>query len=131
MLKGGPNFIPSRIETRQNFPIEPAFAATVYKAEGRTILNVILALSRRSAAMCNMSYEALYVALSRVKTKDGIRLLLTGDSPWETLDYISALRPNKKVQAFFQGYVPANDDIQDGAMVWNADLAYQAYQDNN
>ena len=66
-----------------------------------------------------------------VKISIPIRLLLTGDSPWETLDYISALRPNKKVQAFFQGYVPASDDIQDGAMVWNADLAYQAYQDNN
>jgi hypothetical protein len=60
--------------------------------------------------------------------KTGIRLLLTGKDPWETLDYISALRPDPKVLAFFWGYVPANDCIHDGAMIWNAKNAYEAYQ---
>jgi hypothetical protein len=104
IVRGGEHYSPSRIEIRQNFPIEPAFAATVYKAEGRTISHVILALAKRSAAMCDLTYEALCFALSRVKTKDGIRLLLNSRHPWETLEYIWTLRPDKKVQAFFQGY---------------------------
>jgi hypothetical protein len=29
---------------------------------------------------------------------------------------------------FFQGYVPADNDIPDGAIIWDTNLAYTAYQ---
>jgi hypothetical protein len=63
-VQGGPGYMLSIIETRNHFPLEPAFAATVHKSQGRTLNKVILALSYRNAARCNLSYEALYVALS-------------------------------------------------------------------
>ena len=37
VIHGGRGFLPSRAEFRQCFPVEPAFAITVHKAEGRTI----------------------------------------------------------------------------------------------
>jgi hypothetical protein len=45
---------------------------------GRTIKRVILALSWREAKLCDMSYAAIYVALTHVKQGKDIRLLLSG-----------------------------------------------------
>ena len=52
-----------------------------------------------------IKWEGLYVALSRVKFKDDIRLLLrNGDR--STMAYIEKLKKNKMVKSFFKGYVP-------------------------
>ena len=100
--------------------MEPAFAATVHKAQGRTIEHVILALSQRGAAQCDMSYEAIYVALSRVKTRESIRLLLCQQVQWESLSYITKLEPDQFVKDFFSGFVETGH--KDGAKILDIDL---------
>lgn len=50
-----------------------------------------------------MKWEGLYVALSRVKFRDDIRLLLrNGDRT--TMKYIYDLKRNENIQSFFNGY---------------------------
>jgi len=52
-----------------------------------------------------MTWESLYVALSRVRRKDHIRLLLKhGDR--STMNYIGDMKKHPLVKSFFKGYVP-------------------------
>ena len=52
-----------------------------------------------------MTWESLYVALSRVRRKDHIRLLLKhGDR--STMNYIADMKKHPLVKSFFKGYVP-------------------------
>ena len=66
VVPGGENYLPSKVHVFAHFPLEMEFVITAHKAEGRTLDRVILALSERHGKGCNMSYAALYVALSRV-----------------------------------------------------------------
>jgi len=51
-----------------------------------------------------MTWESLYVALSRVRRKDHIRLLLKhGDR--STMDYIRNMKKHPLVKSFFKGYI--------------------------
>ena len=51
-----------------------------------------------------MKWEGLYVALSRVRLKDDVRLLLrNGDR--SSMNYIRELNKNNTIKSFFQGYV--------------------------
>ena len=71
--------------------------------KGRTIRKVILSISEHPHQFVRMSWEGLYVALSRVKFKDDIRLLLrNGDR--STMEYIKELRKNDYIKSFFKGY---------------------------
>jgi len=60
---------------KDHFPIEPAFAVivTIYKAQGRTIRRLIIFVAQHPVPLLRMSWEGLYVALSRVKTPMAIR----------------------------------------------------------
>lgn len=107
IVRGGDNFRPSKVYIQPHFPLEPAFAITVHKAEGRTMEKVILALSYRSGDKCNMTYAAIYVALSRVCKRDDIRLLLSGKNnrdKWASVQYVSTMKPDPTVSAFLAGF---------------------------
>jgi hypothetical protein len=124
-VKGGDGFRPSKIQIKRHFPLEPGFAITVLKAQGRTLRRVILALSKREQHFVNLKYAGIYVAMSRVRQRQDIRLLLhdtgeEGQDVWTTLEYVTALKPERSIKAFFAGY--AND-----ANHWDADLAYNCY----
>ena len=56
------------------------------------------------------------MALSRVKFRDDIRLLLKGRDR-STMDYIENLAKNARAQSFFDGYVG------DMPMTWNKERA--------
>ena len=78
--------------------------------EGQTLDKVILALSYCKAKQCSLEYWQVYVALSRVKKREGIQLLLTGDDEvmkWWSIQYLHDLKPDASVQAFFAGFKPA------------------------
>jgi len=78
---------------------------TIHKAEGQTMHNAILALSK--PATHSLTYCHVYVAFSRVHDCDNIRLLLNGEQElhkWESLAYIDRLRADKHLNAFFTGY---------------------------
>jgi ATP-dependent exoDNAse (exonuclease V) alpha subunit len=69
--------LPSKVELRHLFPLEHTAAITVHKSQGWTLGNVILALSHKRALKCNMEYSSVSVALSGIRKKENIRLLLT------------------------------------------------------
>ena len=75
-----------------------------YLLQGRTIRKVILSISEHPHHFLRMTWEHLYVALSRVRLKDDVRLLLrNGDR--STMNYIRELEKNKTVKSFFKGYI--------------------------
>jgi hypothetical protein len=82
-----------------------------------------------------MSWEGLYVALSRVKFRDDIRLFLRNRS---TMGYIKSLRKNDYIKSFLKGYRPSSNvdhllgrhventvpiDGSQSIMSWDPDLA--------
>mgnify|MGYP000914187534 CR=1 FL=1 len=91
-----------------------------------------MSLSEHPSHFNKITWEGLYVALSRVKLRDDVRLLLrNGDR--STMKYISKLEKNSSVKAYFKGYVPKtchqNSNVfhpNQVPMSWNASLALEA-----
>ena len=113
IVPGGEGYPPSRIKLKSHFPIELAFAITIHKAQGRTLDRVIIAVSDRTAENCQLKYASLYVALSRVRSRKDIRLLVNGSrggkfTDWHSAAYITGLRPDSSITAFFAGYKKDN-----------------------
>jgi hypothetical protein len=95
----------SKIRVMNFFPVEPGFAITIYKAQGRTIPKVILAISERQGDGCGLNYRSIYVAFSRVKRKDDIRLLLFNDDGDRTsITYLTKLTADPCNRAFVDGF---------------------------
>ena len=123
-VMGGEGFLPSKVQIRRIFPLEPASAITVHKAQGRTIKKVILCLSDRKMKTSNMSYASLYVAMSRVKSKNDIRLFLHSKQnrvDWESISYVATLTPCKAIASFFEGF--KNDNKS-----WDPKIALEKYE---
>jgi hypothetical protein len=100
-------FRPSRVSIKQCFPIDLDFVITVNRSQGQTLKKVILAISKRKCSQCNFKYAGIYVAFSRVRTKDDIRLLLTGNTDsqkWGSVTYIERLRPGPAFFSVIRGF---------------------------
>lgn len=126
IVNGGEHYLPSKVLIKPTFPLEPAFVSTVHKSQGRTMRRVILALSERNASCCDMTYAHIYVALSRVRMADDIRLLLheetSGVYNWSNLEYITSLKPDKAIKAFFAGFAERPDH-------WDPNAALAMYDE--
>lgn len=126
----------SAIRVKAWFPLELALAITIHKALGRTMERVILCLSRNAAQGCNISYRQLHVALSRVKERSHIRLLLLGETEeekWLSLSYLCNLKPDKSIKYFFAGYRPFDSDEPNRNWqtdCWSADRANDWYRNH-
>jgi len=59
-VHGGLDYLPSKVKLESRFGVEASFAMTIHKAEGQTMPNVILALSKPPVR--NLTYCHLYVA---------------------------------------------------------------------
>jgi len=70
-----------------------------------------------------MTWEGLYVALSRVEYRDHIRLAIKRNDR-STMHYISKLSKNKYTEWFFRGYGPVV--IGGEERVWNRTEARKA-----
>lgn len=114
---------PCRVHIKRHFPLMPGFAITIHKAQGMTLEKVILAIGCRPGKF-NLQYNSLYVAFSRVKSANDIRLLFPIGSNWSELLYISKLRPDPSVASFFAGYSKRGGK-------WNKTKALQHYQREN
>jgi len=89
------------------FPFDLAFAMTIHKAQGRTLEKVILALSKQNKGSLNFSFEAIYVALSRVKCQDDVRCLVHGrqaDSFATELSHITKLKADPFVRCYLDSF---------------------------
>lgn len=58
---------------RRQFPVQPAFAMTINKAQGQTLNNVGIYLPTPV-----FSHGQLYVACSRTTSKQNLKILTTG-----------------------------------------------------
>ena len=78
---------PSNVESlpytlcRRQFPICPAFAMTINKSQGQTFKTIGIYLPQPV-----FSHGQLYVALSRVGTRDGIHIMVVDGWKEETRD---------------------------------------------
>jgi hypothetical protein len=132
VVHGRTNFGCSRIRIKQHFPLELAFAITVNKSQGRTIGYVIIALSKNPAQGCNMGLPELYVALSRVRVRGNIRLLLNGATIAQkrfSLAYINLLRPDITVDCFFAGFQNDGTGKPWTEVKWNKDVAFEKFKE--
>ena len=115
----GDTFLPvAKVKVKAPFPFDLAFAMTVHKAQGRTILRVVLDLTEHPFRVCRMEYAAIFVALSRVRNSDHIRLLepSTTASRTSLYEYLSELAPTPTIAPFLHGF-PSS------FAVWNAERA--------
>ena len=114
-----PAYASSRIETSVPFAFDLVFAITNHKAQGQTLHKVILCLSERPSYLRNLiNFSAMYVAFSRVKKSEDIRLLVHNDRHKE-LSYLKSLRPDPTIVAFYDGFLPNQS--------WGARLAADSY----
>ena len=87
---------------------------------------MILSISEHPQPFIRIKWEGLYVALSRVKFSEDIRLLVRlGDR--STMRYIANLKKNANVKSYFKGYradPQMNSIVGDTqVMVWNREDA--------
>jgi hypothetical protein len=110
---------PSRAVVSNYFPYELGFVMTLYKAQGQTLSNVILALTHRPTHFTQMKFAGIFVALSRVRQSQDIRLLLPNPSDYSVLHYITELKAPQHINQYFAGFAH-------NGTTWNAQLAYNA-----
>ena len=124
----GRSTLPSRVRLTNFYPLEMSFAMTVEKAQGQTMNHVIIALSDRRANKCRFDYSSVYVAFSRVRDKNNLRILLSTSNEhipnWSML-YLEHLKPSKSTFAFFAGYNSHCHHWQTDH--WNEEKAYSYY----
>ena len=102
------------------FPFELAFAATIHKAQGRTMDKVVIDLYCHPDGTHRLNFAQVFVALSRVKTRENIRLIQHPNaSNEEAYSYITQLKPHPDVVAFYKGFKPSTS----GGFIWDANLA--------
>lgn len=74
LLSNDNSTLPFELRRRQ-FPVQPAFAMTINKAQGQTLTSVAIALTRPV-----FTHGQLYVALSRVRNPLNLKVFLPNDS---------------------------------------------------
>jgi hypothetical protein len=118
------------VTLQQRFPIDSDFAITVHRSQGQTLENVVLAISHREAQGCNFRYNGIYVAFSRVRMAENIRLLLVGNTipqKWMSIAYIPNLKPDPFCKAVLSGWSNlGGDDWQTNE--WSCITTRQTYE---
>jgi hypothetical protein len=93
------------IEVGQTMPYDIEFSITVHKAQGRTLQRIVIDLTEHPTTKGSMEFAAVFVAMSRVRCKDHIRLISHRQHvPSEDYLYLEDLKPNIYVSGFYHGY---------------------------
>ena len=93
---------------------------------------MIIFVAQHPVPLLRMSWEGLYVALSRVKYRDHIRLAVdrsTLEGEKKALQYMEKLRKNKYTDWFFRGFKSIGADgveTQSQVMGWTREAAWKA-----
>lgn len=83
------------------FPLSLMLTMTINRSQGQTLLKEIIALPHNPNFP--LTYAHFYVALSRVRRGDHIRLLIAGNSPLSQIQnvaYIDRLKPDPSIHAW-------------------------------
>jgi hypothetical protein len=87
------------------FPYMLAFAMTIHKAQGRTLRKVIIDLTCHPDGKRRLTFPAVFVALSRVRTRFDLRLLHHPNTTNQNAyHYITNLEQKPEVIAFYKGF---------------------------
>ena len=98
-------YTPSKVFVQQMFPLQLAAAVTVDKAQGRTLNKVVACLSKRYDNLYEMDINSIFVALSRVRKRSDLRLLIhSGSSAKHQLEYIESLTHDKEYFDYMNGF---------------------------
>ena len=98
-IQGTPFEGPSSAEICSYFSFQMAFAITIHKAQGRTMPSVILSLMNVQNLI---KFSHIFVAFSRVKHHDNIRLLMPTGTNHEYISHITNLKPNRKILTYLK-----------------------------
>ena len=101
--------------------VELRFAITVHKVQGQTCDKIIIQLNKRNF-MPYVTFNMLYVSLSRVRNSESIRLMPPRPSN-PSLDYLSKLHPSEDLLTWLEAF---EDDDGSGA-TWSASKAIEIH----
>ncbi len=84
------------------FKLTQALALTFHKSQGLTIAPVVLDLARTAGRKggCSVTFESLYVGLSRAPSDNSLRLLPPAEG--QTLEYLLGLKPKKDTVEYLE-----------------------------
>jgi hypothetical protein len=91
-------------EVSQPFPFDLAFAITVHKAQGRTMDRVVVDLSSHPTYITQMNFAAVFVAMSRVRNRNHLRLLPHPGNRNQHYQHLPLLKISQAVMAFYHGF---------------------------
>jgi hypothetical protein len=103
---GDPTSRYATADIAQQLPYDIGFSMTVHKSQGRTLRRIVIDLtSHPTGSKAQMEFAAVFVAMSRVRCKDHIRLV--PHKSFTNTDgylYLEDLKPNIHVNAFYHGF---------------------------
>ena len=107
--------------------LEPAFAITFHKLQGKTISKVILDLRKRpgtGAGIKDVSFEGLYVGWTRVRKGADIRVIPPQDGANDAFDHLMKLGPSAHLISWLNGFVSGEAEQ---ALSWDHNLAASSW----
>ena len=95
-----------KVQVKEFFPYDLAFAMTVHNAQARTISGVVVDLTCHPRLVCCMKYGSIFVAMSCVQRRDHNRLLEkpTAFRQSQSSEYLEYIKPERYIAPFFHGY---------------------------
>ena len=105
--------------------VEPGFAITFHKLQGKTIPKVILDLRKRpgtSAGIKDVTFEGMYVGWTRVRKGADIRVIPPDDGSQNAYDHLMKLGPSAHLIRWFGGF-PVQPDHTGRLREWNRQAA--------
>ncbi|KAJ9466680.1 ATP-dependent DNA helicase pif1 [Diplonema papillatum] len=81
----------------RSFKVLPGFAFTFWRCQGLTLQNVVIDLNKRPASLGRVTFEAIYVAMSRVTSPDNLFVLPPRQ---EGFSWICAKKPPAALMAW-------------------------------
>ena len=83
----------------KTFQVELAFAVTYHKVQGQTLSKVVLELNRHPAGLGSISFESLYVGMTRTRNAADTFIM---PPRGEGLSYLADKRPSTELMTWLQ-----------------------------
>jgi hypothetical protein len=129
LIHGGDGWQATKAMAHMTHPFDLAFAITAHKAQGRTIDKVIIAIEESCGGSCyNFGFHTLFVAISRARRRDDVRLLFHGKPELQQLMHLERLRPAATVLQFLEGFRATGTWNQENALSKKEEMDLEAHE---